>query len=135
MPREEKVMVTTTLDYRLTRDVYQLNLTDADNAEAFALVYGDRLRYVHGIGWHIWNGTYWQPDETKEVMQLVRELSKYRQIAITEFETDHDTKLKKWRTALKMEQTPGAKSCLEFAQSLNYICIGWKHLVLCRRIK
>lgn len=111
-------MLTTTLDYGLAKEVYQLHLTDAGNAEAFAKVYGDRLRYVHGIGWHIWNENYWQPDETKETMRLVKELSKHRQMAITRFETNPQDKLDKLRTALKLEQTPGAKHCLEFAQSL-----------------
>jgi len=112
-------MVTITLNYRLAEEVYRLHLTDAGNAEAFAKVYGHRLRYVHGIGWHIWNENYWQPDETKEIMRLVKELSKHRQMAITQFETNAKNKLDKLRTALKLEQTPGAKHCLEFAQSLQ----------------
>ena len=112
-------MVTATLDYKLANDVYQLNLTDAGNAEAFAKIFGDGLRFVHGIGWHIWNGNYWQPDEAKETMRLVEELSKHRQMAITRFETNQKDKLEKLRLALHLEQTHGAKNCLEFAQSLQ----------------
>jgi putative DNA primase/helicase len=51
-------------------------------------------------------------------MRLVKELSKHRQMAISQFETNPKDKLEKLRTALKLEQTPGSKHCLEFAQSL-----------------
>ena len=121
-------MLTTTLDYGLAKEVYRLHLTDAGNAEAFAKVYGDRLRYVHGIGWHIWSTDYWQPDETKETMRLVKELSKHRQMAISRFETDPEKKIDNLRTALKLEQTPGAKHCLEFAQSLPPFSCSHKEL-------
>lgn len=112
-------MLITTLDYGLAEEIYRLHLTDAGNAEAFAKIYDDRLRYIHGIGWHIWHENYWQPDETKETMRLVEELSNHRQMAITRFETDPQDKIDKLRTALRLEQTFGAKSCLEFAQSLT----------------
>jgi len=55
----------------------------------------------------------------KKTMRLVKELSKHRQMVISQFETNPKDKLDKLRTALKLEQTPGAKHCLEFAQSLQ----------------
>lgn len=112
-------MLTTTLDYELAKEVYRLHLTDAGNAEAFAKVYGDRLRYAHGIGWHVWKENYWQPDDTKGTMRLIKELSQHRQMAITQFETNPKDKLDKLGRALQLEQTRGAKNCLEFAQSLQ----------------
>ena len=48
-------MLTTTSNYTLANEIFRLNLTDAGNAKAFAKIYGDQLRYCHGIGWHIWN--------------------------------------------------------------------------------
>jgi putative DNA primase/helicase len=121
MPIGEKQMIKipTSISPGIANEVYRFNLTDAGNAEAFVKIYGDKLRYVHGIGWHLWNGTYWQPDETKEIMRLVKELSKHRQMAISQFEADPDKKLEKLRLALKLEQAYGAKNCLEFAQSLE----------------
>ena len=121
-------MLTTSLNSTLAHEIFRLNLTDAGNAEAFAKIYGDQLRYCHGIGWHIWNGTYWQPDDTKNTMKLVKELSKWRQMAISQFETDYNTKLKKLKMALNLEQTLGAKNCLEFAQSLSPLSCSPKSL-------
>jgi len=112
-------MLTTNLDPQLAKEIYQLNQTDAGNAEAFASIFGNKLRYVHGIGWHIWKDQYWQPDDSKETMMLVKELSKHRQMAITRFESDQKRKLDMLKSALMLEQTRGAKSCLEFAQSLK----------------
>ncbi|MEU0150898.1 DNA primase family protein [Micromonospora fulviviridis] len=31
-------------------------------AERLVAAYGDRLRYAHGLGWHIWDGARWAPD-------------------------------------------------------------------------
>lgn len=51
--------------------------TDAGNAEAFALLYGNRFRYDHTSGhWLVWNGRYWAADQVKEAdsaaLQTVR---------------------------------------------------------------
>lgn len=111
-------MVTTTFNPTLAKEIFNLHLTDADNAAAFSKIYGDRLRYCHGIGWHIWNGSYWEPDGTKQVMGRVKQLSVLRQQAICRFEKNPDDKKDKFGKALGLEGTTGAKACLEFAQSL-----------------
>lgn len=121
-------MVLAALNQHLANEIYKLNLTDAGNAEAFSRIYGDRLRFVHGIGWHIWNGNYWQPDEDKQVMKLVEELSKFRQMAISQFGVNHKDKLDKLRLAMLLEQTHSAKNCLEFAQSLSPFSCSVKDL-------
>lgn len=38
--------------------------TDLGTAIRYARVHRDRLRFVPGIGWIVWTGTHWQPDET-----------------------------------------------------------------------
>ncbi len=38
--------------------------TDTGNAELFAALFGDRLRYDHRRGrWLVWAGHWWQPDD------------------------------------------------------------------------
>lgn len=51
-------MIQANVNSQIEYEIYRLNLTDAGNAEAFAKIYGDQLRYVLGIGWHLWNGIY-----------------------------------------------------------------------------
>ncbi|MDZ7801653.1 MAG: phage/plasmid primase, P4 family [Trueperaceae bacterium] len=43
--------------------------TDAGNAERFVHQVGGRVRYVPGLGWHLWTGTHWQPDPSELVQQ------------------------------------------------------------------
>lgn len=38
-------------------------------AERFVLEHTDHLRYVHGIGWHLWDGARWAPDEERADIQ------------------------------------------------------------------
>ena len=50
-----------------TRKLQSFNLTDAGNAEAFALLHGHRFRYNRTRGkWLIWNDRYWEYDKRGE---------------------------------------------------------------------
>lgn len=45
--------------------------SDMMNAELLIREHGENLIYVHGIGWHVWNGKCWKPDlDDTEVTQL-----------------------------------------------------------------
>ena len=45
--------------------------TDAGNAELFAHLYADRLRYDHRRkAWHVWSGHHWREDTDGEVTRL-----------------------------------------------------------------
>lgn len=57
-------------------------------------------------------------------MGLVKELSKHRQRAISQYENDPKLKPDKLMKALRLEQTYSAKNCLEFAQSLQPFSIS-----------
>ena len=53
--------------------------TDAGNAELFAHLYRDRLRYDHQRGcWLLWDGWRWQPDPDAEVYRLAIEATRTR---------------------------------------------------------
>lgn len=45
-----------------------VNRTDVGAARAVVALHGRDLRYVHGQGWRVWNGTAWPEDRTGEVM-------------------------------------------------------------------
>ncbi|MHB8234313.1 MAG: DNA primase family protein [Solirubrobacteraceae bacterium] len=42
-------------------------LTDLGNAERLVAAHGQDVRYVAGIGWHVWTGARWESDETGEL--------------------------------------------------------------------
>ncbi len=49
------------------------HLTDLGNAERFAKLFRNRVRYVPAWGWLVWDGRRWAPDETNEVTRLAIE--------------------------------------------------------------
>ena len=58
-------------------DVKDYRLTDLGNAERFRYLYGGRVMFVDGIGWHVWDGKRWAPDEPavrRLVQKSVREI-------------------------------------------------------------
>lgn len=49
-------------------------LTDLGNCQRFAQQHGGRVKYVHVWNkWLIWNGRYWQPDDSGEVLRLAKQ--------------------------------------------------------------
>lgn len=56
----------------------QCPVTDQGKANLFAAAFKDCLRYAHGIGkWYIWNGRFWECDETEKVYSYIRCLSRW----------------------------------------------------------
>lgn len=43
-------------------------------AYRLAAAYGSRLMYVRGLGWHVWDGTRWSPDEKDQATTAVLEV-------------------------------------------------------------
>ena len=60
-------------------------LTDAGNARRLVNLFRDRLRFVEGMGWLIWDGKVWRPESenSASVMQMVRnaQMLLYRDLA------------------------------------------------------
>lgn len=101
----------------LDKQIYECHYTDAGNAEALALLYGDQLLYVHGLGWHVWTGQYWKPDAEDEAMQFVRKLAKKRQLLVIANQQDRGERKKEMVQAFGLENTRSINSCLRMAQS------------------
>jgi len=49
------------------------HLTDLGNAERFVADHHGLVRYSPGIGWFIWNGSRWAPDDLGQVYVLAKE--------------------------------------------------------------
>jgi len=47
-------------------------LTDLGNAERLVAAHGRDLRYVAGLGWHLWDGRRWQRDDTGEPLRRAK---------------------------------------------------------------
>ena len=54
-------------------------LTDAANANRLVEIFKDRIRYCEGIGWLVWNGKVWMPENenSASVLQMVKEAQEY----------------------------------------------------------
>lgn len=54
-------------------------LTDAGNANRLVEMFKDRIRYCEGIGWLVWNGKVWMPENenSASVLQMVKEAQEY----------------------------------------------------------
>lgn len=48
--------------------------TDLGNAERFIAKYGDDVRFCPSIGWLVWDGQRWRPDELNSVVQLFKQM-------------------------------------------------------------
>jgi putative DNA primase/helicase len=63
------------------------HFTDAGNAEAFAFLFGDRVRFVHGLGiWRVWDGRRWRDDDAREVDRLALRTARARLRAAADIE-------------------------------------------------
>jgi len=73
--------------------------TDSGNAELFASLYGDQLRYDHRRNrWLLWTGHWWKPDIDQEVLRLAKETARRRyQVAPDLFDDPDELKAEaKW---------------------------------------
>lgn len=54
-------------------------LTDAGNANRLVEIFKDRIRYCEGIGWLVWNGKVWMPENenSASVLQMVKEAQEF----------------------------------------------------------
>lgn len=92
--------------------------TDSGNAELFASLYGDQLRYDHRRNrWLLWAGHWWKPDVDQEVLRLAKETARRRyQVAPDLFDDPDDLKAEaKW--AISSESRMRLESTLALARA------------------
>jgi putative DNA primase/helicase len=64
-------------------------------AERFLAEHGNGLRHVHGIGWHVWDGTRWREDEERADLDAAVETVKTALRAVAELPPDEREELLK----------------------------------------
>lgn len=110
---------TPTTPAEIVQQLRELHTTDAGNAEALALQYGDRLRYDHTRkSWNAWDGQRWRVDSDGEAARLAREVARAR-LAAREGIADENTRRKFATFCLASEGARGVRNTLESAQSLK----------------
>ncbi len=82
------------------------NRTDTGNAEQFAALYGDRLRYDHKRRrWLLWGGHWWKSDADGEVARLTKEAADRRYLdAANIADTDERKQEAKWAIGSESRQ-------------------------------
>ncbi len=94
-------------------------LTDLGNAERFVLHFGYEVRYVEGIGWHVWDGTRWAPDRSRHVERLGHETVRS---LTAEADLLRDSDPPRWREllrhAMRSEDATRIRALLRLAESL-----------------
>lgn len=65
-----------TVDAELIRIAALLPLNDIGNGQRFVLYFGDDVLWVPRVGWFVWNGRLWSPDDDKiEVRRRAQKIS------------------------------------------------------------
>lgn len=55
----------------------ELSLTDLGNSERFVSIYKDKVRWCNALrDWYLWNGKFWQKDESLQVREMGKEVIK-----------------------------------------------------------
>lgn len=92
--------------------------TDAGNAELFAAMYKDRLRYDFGRGrWLIWHEHWWGEDDREEVLQLAKAAARSRVTRRKQTTRSGEEVDKEAKWALSSESRPRLEAALKLAAS------------------
>ncbi len=103
-------------------------LTDAGNAEWFAQLYGDDLRYDHARNrWLVWEGHSWAPDADGEIYRRAKEAARERFHSSVKID-DLNLRGKTAEFAVRSESRQKLDACLALAQTEHPIAdagTGW----------
>jgi putative DNA primase/helicase len=103
------------------QDLRSLPDTDAGNAEAFELLYGNRFRYDHSKGkWFVWSGRYWAEDKDKEADRTALLTARARRFAAALI-TDPDAAKKRIKWAMDSEAVWRREAMLKSASSIRFL--------------
>lgn len=95
-------------------------------AERFLAEHGDRLRYVHGLGWHEWDSARWLMDEQRVDIAAAVETVK---AALRELEgLSGDERDDLYKDARKSESAGGLEGMTKIASSLAPVSTASKSL-------
>jgi putative DNA primase/helicase len=95
-------------------------------AERFIDEHGNVLRFVHGLGWHEWDGTRWLMDEQRVDMSYAVETVKTALRELEELSGDERDDL--YKDVRKSESASGLEGLLKIASSRPPLSTGSKQL-------
>lgn len=104
------------VDFGSTVD--ELHRSHLRMAERLAIQYGDDLRYAHGLGWLVWDGTRWAKDRDGAPMRAAVEVVK---AAVREVEEQLDGELEK--DVRRVETASALGGILQIARCLHPLAI------------
>lgn len=91
-------------------------------AERIVACHGNRIRHVHGVGWHLWDGTRWRPDvdgaATRAAVDVVK--AAYRDLP----DLDRDTARELLADIHRCESAGGLTGALSIAGDLLPIALS-----------
>lgn len=120
--RELETIAGSAAHYEPAQDVYPT--TDTGNAEYFASVSGDMVRFDHGRrAWFVFDGHHWVLDRTEEVDRLALQAIRGRQAAALK-EEDTDTRKRRQKWAIKSESRGGRSNLTELAAKLDKLAVS-----------
>lgn len=97
------------------RDLYRRS--DSGNAELFADLHGDTVRFDHKQGrWLLWDNNRWVEDNQEKVRGLMKQTARQRRELVSGLE-DGDEWMQQVKWALRSESRYGIDSALELAKS------------------
>jgi putative DNA primase/helicase len=89
--------------------------TDLDAAARFAASHADRLRYVPGLGWHVWDAQRWAPNGDGDAMEFSKQSARaWTAQAVTTFCEDRE---KRVRAAMGLESAAHIRAAVELART------------------
>jgi putative DNA primase/helicase len=95
-------------------------------AERFVTEHADRLRYVHGIGWHQWDGARWRADEERADLEAAVITVKTALRTLGHLEKGERDSL--YRDIRRSESAAGLEGMLRIAAALRPISTASKAL-------
>ena len=98
-------------------DLLMFPRTDTGNAERFAALFGDRVRFDHRQGrWLLWAKQWWQADADAAIRRLAKEAARNRYQDATAI-TDLDEREREAKWAITSESRVRLDAALSLAQA------------------
>jgi P4 family phage/plasmid primase-like protien len=104
-----------------------IRCSDTGNAELFAMLHADRVRYVPSWrSWLVWDGRRWQRDELNVVQDLTKAViaRRWEEVHAANNPDEHEAKAKRVKWALATESRKGRESMLALAQAEPGIAVA-----------
>lgn len=95
-------------------------------AEAFVREHADAMRYVHGLGWHLWTGSHWKADEERHDIRLATRTLKSALRTMDRLNPqDRDDLVKDVK---KVESASGIEGMLKIAGALEPLSVASRNI-------